>query len=336
MEQAHVEEKSTTAGEEEADFIAIPVSALQSDTVTQFDLYIRGKGETPVLYRSADLPFSEEAWARLHERKIGVLWIPSSQSRAYRLYLEANLGAILSDRSVPLEERSELLYQSAQGLVKEVLQDPRAGDLMQRSGTMVEHMVQFMFREGRSFYHLMRVTSFDYYTYTHSVNVFVFATALAQSMGHPEEEVAEFGQGALLHDLGKSLIDDTILNCPGRLTPEQWEVMRKHPIYGHELLKEQGVESEVICDVTRHHHCKLNGKGYPDGLRNDEISEWCRIVTVCDIFDALTTRRSYKDAMQSFEALRLMKEEMSDELDRDVFHQFVKLMAKPDRPSKKL
>ncbi len=331
VQQAQVEETVSQNQKGDGGFISIPVSALQTDTVTQFDLYIRAKqGQAPVLYRKADLPFSEEAWARLRERNVGVLWIPSSQNRAYRMYLEQNLGSILSDRSIPLEERSELLYQSAQDLVKDALADPRAKDLMGRSGAMVEHMVQFMYREGRSFHSLMRVTSFDYYTYTHSINVFVFSTAFAQALGHDEKTVTELGQGALLHDLGKSLIDDSILNCKGKLAPEQWAVMQKHPVFGHELLKEQGVDSDIVCDVTRHHHCKLNGKGYPDHLRGEQVSHWCRIVTICDIFDALTTRRSYKEAMPTFEALRLMKDEMSDELDPELFGRFVKLMAKPN------
>ena len=329
-ESAHLE-GAVGSGMEAQGFIAIPVSLLQTDTVTQFDLYIRGKDDNSVLYRKANLPFSEEAWARLGERNIGLLWIPSSQNQAYRMYVEEHLGSILADSSIALEERSQLLYQSAQDLVKDVLEDPRSGDIIARSGAMVEHMVQFMYRDSRAFHQLMRVTSFDYYTYTHSVNVFVFATAFAQALGYDEAAVEEFGQGALLHDIGKSQIDDSILNCAGKLSAEQWQIMKQHPVYGHQLLEEQGVESDVVYDVVRHHHCKLNGGGYPDALRADEISQWARILTICDVFDALTTRRSYKDAMPSFDALRLMKEKMSDELDQNHFFQFVKLMAKPGK-----
>ena len=89
------------------------------------------------------------------------------------------------------------------------------------------------------------------------------------------------------------------------------------------------MDSEVVLDVTRHHHEKLNGKGYPDGLAGDEISHWARISTIADIFDALTTRRSYKNALDSFPSLQLMNEHMKEEIDMDFFRCCVDLMAHP-------
>lgn len=326
--QASIFMAGETVGSECQGYVPVPVSTLQRDTITTFDLYIRARaGEAPVLYRKADLPFSQEAWNRLRERKVGVVWIRSDQGTLYRGYVEKNIGVILADRSIPVEHRSALLYDSAQSLVQEVLADPRSGELLQRSADMVLHMVRFMFDEGHSFQALMRVTSFDYYTYTHCVDVFVYSTALAQRLGFSEKEVREFGQGALLHDVGKSLIDPEVLNCRGKLSDDQWRVMKMHPIYGYELLKEQGVTSQVVLDVTRHHHEKLTGAGYPDQLSNGQISPYVRIAAMTDVFCALTTRRPYKDAMSTFSSLQLMKEKMLEELDAELFGTFVKLMA---------
>jgi len=316
-------EKSELVG-----FVSVPVATLRLDAATEFDLYLPPRGgKPPVLYRNGHLAFTEEAKARLDAGKIGRLLVPAKQGSVYRRYIERNLGSILSDPSVPMEERTTLLYGSAKGLVKEILDDPRSGGLLERAGNMVEHMVQFMFAESRSFQHLMRVTSFDYYTYTHSVNVFVFSTGLAQRLGCSQEEALDFGQGGLLHDVGKSQIDPTIVNCRGKLSDEQWQEMKKHPVYGQDIMQQQGEENPVILDVIRHHHEKLSGNGYPDGLAGDELSLWVRISTIADVFDALTTRRSYKEAMDSFPSLRLMKEEMSKDLDPDVFRAFVELMG---------
>jgi len=102
-----------------------------------------------------------------------------------------------------------------------------------------------------------------------------------------------------------------------------------HPAYGHKILVEQGVDDQMVLDVVRHHHEKRNGVGYPDGLRGDGISFFTAVTTIADIFDALTTRRSYKDAMSSFDALRLMKEKMADELAPDLFKQFIVMIGSP-------
>jgi HD-GYP domain-containing protein (c-di-GMP phosphodiesterase class II) len=310
------------------EFLTIPLHTLRLGTTTDFEMYLPGPpGKPPVLYRGRSLPFHEEDMERLSAHRVENVLVPLSDSGAYRLYVESNLGQILSDTAVPLEERCTVLYSSAQSLVKSVLEDPRSGTILERSGAVVGHMVGFLYREKRSFHHLMRLTSFDYYTYTHSVNVFVFSTGLAQRLGYPEAEVQEFGQGGLLHDLGKSQIDPEIVNFKGKLSDEQFRIMKQHPGFGHQLLLEQGEVSQVILDVTRHHHEKLNGRGYPDGLAAAEISRWARIATIADIFDALSTRRSYKSAMNSFESLRLMKDLMAEEIDMKYFRAFVELMS---------
>ncbi len=310
-------------------FISIPVASLRHDLVADFEIYLPVKDCEPVLYRTADLPFTAEARERVTAANHESVLIRATDQAAYNRYLERNLGEILNDSSLPMEKRATALYQCSQNLVKEILADPRSGEMMERTGNIVSHTVELLFRESTSFEHLMRVTSYDYYTYTHSVNVFVFSTSLAQRLGHSADEIRIFGQGALLHDVGKSKISPDIVNARGKLTNEQWNEMRLHTVYGDEILREQGVTNPIILDVTRHHHEKLNGKGYPDGLKGDEISHWARICTIADIFDALTTRRSYKEAMNSFPGLQFMREHMSDEIDQQYFRAFVGLMGRP-------
>lgn len=310
------------------DFLPIPLAAVQQDTATSFDLYIRAQpGAPPTLYRSASIPFSEEAMERLLKRNIGMLWIRATDRAHYRRYVEEHLGTILADTSITMEKRSELLYDSAQEMVKDVLADPRASGMVRRSSLLVQHMVKFLYTQSRAFQHLIQVTSYDYYTYTHSVDVFVYSITLAERLNHGEDQVQDLGQGALLHDIGKSLIDPDILNCKGALSDEQWAVMRTHPLLGEQLLREQGVHNRVMLDVVRHHHEKTTGKGYPDGLPAQAISSWVRIAAIADIFSALTTRRPYKEAMSTFAALQLMKDKMAEELDKQYFRVFVQLMA---------
>jgi len=309
-------------------YLAVPVHALRLDEVADFALYIySAKTDQHVLYRSANLPFTGEALERLNSHGVAELYVSREESPALTRYLEAHLGDLLSDDRLEVEQRSSIMYESARNLVQEAMEDPRSGKLIERSSDMVGHMVKFIFEEGRSFESLMKVCSYDYYTYTHSVNVFTYCMALAEHLGMAQQDVHAFGQGALLHDIGKSKLPLDVINSPGKLTDEQWELMRLHPVYGYELLQEQGVTDPVVLDVTRHHHEKLNGRGYPDQLSSDEISRWSRMCTIVDIFDALTTRRSYKDARHSFESLQFMRTHMSDELDPHLFKAFIGMMG---------
>jgi len=313
-------------------YLSIPVHTLRVDMVTNFSLWLVPRpGATPVLYRGENLPFTEEIRQRLETHGVTRLYVSNSEKELVRQYIERNMEALLADPEVPVEERSELMYESAQNLVREAMEDPRSGKLVERSSEMVPHMVSFIYNQKRSFQCLLRVCSHDYYTYTHSVNVFTYCVALAQHLGFPEAEVKRFGLGALLHDVGKSSLPLDVINSPGRLTDEQWELMRLHPVHGYDILVEQGMKDDIVLDVTRHHHEKINGKGYPDRLEGEQISHWARMCTIVDIFDALTTRRSYKEARHSFESLQFMRAHMADEIDLDLFRGFVALMGQQDK-----
>jgi len=311
-----------------SDYFTIAIDSLKSDLVTGFDLYLSPKtGTEPVLYREKSLPFDERIRERLRENKIPEFLVKNTDRKAWVEYSVAVLPEYLADSSKPVEERAGILYESAQGLVQELLTNPKSEDLVAQSREAAGGMVDFLAKESTSFYELMQLTSYDYYTYTHSVNVFVYSVSLARKLGKDGPELDEFAHGALMHDIGKRLIDNDITNAPGGLSEEQWQQMQMHPVHGFEILTQQGETSQIALDVTRHHHEKLNGRGYPDGLKGDEISEWARIATIADIFDALTTQRSYKDAMDTFPALQFMKEKMSEELDPHFFQTFVGLMA---------
>lgn len=312
-------------------YLAVPLDLMRDDSVTDFDIYLspQRQGEQFVLYRERHLPFTAEVRQRLREAGVEEIFVESSQQKEYQQYLEGNLGAVLADAKVAPERKSKVLYTSLTGLIGEVMADPRSGDVVPRSADVVNHTCRFLYDQQGALLHLMRVSSYDYYTYTHSVNVFVFTLALAQRVLKRSEVNEEFGLGALLHDIGKSLIAPEIVNAKGKLTDAQFEIMKKHPVYGYDLLVEQGGVGPVGLDLVRHHHEKPNGRGYPDGLKGDEISRNARIIKIADVFDALTTRRSYKDALNSFPALKLMKEEMIQELDSELFGIFVKMMGSP-------
>ena len=309
----------------------VPLSTLRVDTCLGFDLFLKtGREKAPVLFRERNTPLTAKVFSRLAERKHRNVLIRQTDEDAYARYVEAHLGALIADDSIEVNEKADIVYQAARGLMNEVMKDPRASGVVERSRDLVSNTITFMRSNQTSFEHLLKVVSYDYYTYTHSVNVFVFSIALAQRLGHTEPLALQvFGEGALLHDVGKSTIDPSIVNSRGKLTPEEWAIMRTHPERGHRILLERGGLDEMALGVVRHHHEKRRGGGYPDGLSGDKIPMLARITTIADIFDALTTRRSYKNALGSYPALKLMRDEMLEDLDPDFFQTFVMMMANP-------
>ena len=329
------EQKSYKNRDIKLHYFSISTSILQIDKIVNFDLYLlpHDKNKEPVLYRAKNLPFTEENVSRLKSQGVETLLVRSEDKIHYGHYLESNLRDILNNNNAFVQKRVEILYDVTTQAVKEMLDNPRTGDLLSRSKTLVENTLNFMFREPSAFQYMLKIASFDYYTHTHSVNVGIFALFIAREVGIPEDKLLRVGMGALLHDLGKCRVDPNILTFPGKLSPEQFEQMKKHPEYGYEILtEEQGMKDEIQLDIVRHHHEKLTGIGYPDKLKGKDISIYARISAIADIFDALTTRRTYKNAFPSFDALKLMKEEMTNELDPQIFKKFVLLMGQSNKP----
>lgn len=131
--------------------------------------------------------------------------------------------------------------------------------------------------------------------------------------GIPENEVKKIALAAVMHDIGKIAIPDRILNKPGKLTKEEYEEMKLHTVYGCEMLEKiprmrNNEAYEYAYDIARHHHERWDGKGYPDGLKGDEISIWSQIVSIADVYDALTCKRVYKNAIEADEVRRMILE----------------------------
>ncbi len=313
-------------------YIPVQVASLRVDSVIGFDLYFRPGPEQPlVLYAERHIPFTHEKHARLKESRVSILYLDARQEDHYQRYLERNLPQILADPTIPVAEKAGILYSSAQGVVKDVLENPDNPLAFERSKEIVTDTVQFIFSQETAFHDFVRATSYDYYMYTHSVNVCVFGLALAIRAGFQNQDLLrDFGNGLLLHDVGKSRIDARILNAPGKLTTEQWIQLKQHPIIGEDIVTRMSDVGDTAKDVVRHHHEKLDGTGYPDRLRGSEMTPWARIAFIVDVFDAMTTNRSFQKATTTFDALRLMRFELGSAIDQDFFRLFVAMLGQPE------
>jgi putative nucleotidyltransferase with HDIG domain len=171
---------------------------------------------------------------------------------------------------------------------------------------------------------LARLKTADDYTYMHSVAVCALMVALARQLGLDEKETREAGMAGLLHDLGKALMPMEVLNKPGKLTDEEFAIIKTHPVEGHRLLVEGKTASATVLDVCLHHHEKVDGSGYPDRLPADRISLHAKMGAVCDVYDAITSNRPYKAGWDPAESIRKMTEWSKGHFDERVFQAFVK------------
>ena len=174
---------------------------------------------------------------------------------------------------------------------------------------------------------LARLKNHDDYTYMHSVAVCGLMIALALQLEMDEETVRLCGLAGLLHDIGKMDIPMSIINKPGKLTDDEFTLVRNHPQAGHAMLSRAKDIHPMVLAVCLHHHEKISGNGYPHQLAGDQISIYARMGAICDVYDAITSERSYNKGWHPADALRSMSEWTNDHLDSRIFQAFVKSLG---------
>ena len=175
---------------------------------------------------------------------------------------------------------------------------------------------------------LLKLKEYDDYTYTHSINVATLSLLLGVNMQLPRQQLVSLTSGALLHDVGKCKIPKEILFSPRRLTPEEFELVKKHPIFGHEIAERSSLEDDIAEEIILDHHERVDGSGYPRGKKGDEISPFTSIVSVADEYDAITTMRAYSDARNPYIAVSAIIEDAGlGKLNPDIASILVKTMG---------
>lgn len=308
------------------DFIPIDLNSFRINSILDFNLFIRLDDEY-ILYRAPSMPFTENTRQSLLEHGVFHLYILNDDRKSYQRYIETNLNDIINDTTINEESKSTIIYDSAKMLVKDLMEKPTLPENMQRSLAMVESTTLNLLKTQDAFYNMLKTMSFNYSTYTHSVNVCTFALALANKIGmNDKQKLHTLGTGALLHDIGKSKIPNTILDKRGSLSDSEMDIIRRHPQYGFEIV----INSEIIPHDAHYpilqHHEREDAGGYPHGLASQDIHLYSKIVAIADVFDAMTTERSYRNAKETFPALSEMYEEAKS-FDRGLLDEFTLLMG---------
>jgi putative nucleotidyltransferase with HDIG domain len=207
-----------------------------------------------------------------------------------------------------------------------MFQEVRMGKAIssEAAGELVDEISSSVMRNPGALISLARLKTADDYTYMHSVAVCALMVALASKLDLDQKQTRDAGMSGLLHDLGKAMMPMEVLNKPGKLTDDEFRIIKSHPVEGHRMLVEGGTVSGVPLDVCLHHHEKIDGSGYPHRLKDENISMFAKMGAVCDVYDAITSNRPYKAGWDPAESIRKMTEWCNGHFDTRIFQAFVK------------
>lgn len=204
--------------------------------------------------------------------------------------------------------RARRICFESKAVVESMLREARLGKAIDAGAAMpvVEAIANSVLRNADALISVARLKTADDYTYLHSVAVCALMIALARELGLGEDEAREAGFAGLLHDFGKAVMPPEILNKPGRLTDEEYAIVKRHPVDGFRMLREGGIANKAALDVALLHHERMDGQGYPLGKAGEEIPLLARMGAVCDVYDAITSNRAYKAGWDPAESIRRM------------------------------
>ncbi|MCX7163683.1 MAG: HD-GYP domain-containing protein [Betaproteobacteria bacterium] len=223
-------------------------------------------------------------------------------------------------------QRAAKICANAKGAVVSMFNEVRMGKAIsgEAAGELVDEISSSVMRNPGALISLARLKTADDYTYMHSVAVCALMVALARKLDLDEKQTRDAGMSGLLHDLGKAMMPMEVLNKPGKLTDEEFRIIKSHPEEGHRMLVEGGSVGAVPLDVCLHHHEKVDGSGYPHRLKDAQISMFAKMGAVCDVYDAITSNRPYKAGWDPSESIRKMTEWCNGHFDARIFQAFVK------------
>jgi HD-GYP domain-containing protein (c-di-GMP phosphodiesterase class II) len=287
-------------------YLPVATAGLASASVLACDLFIqRSRRSFAELYRGRNYPLSDQDLERLRQDGIDCLYIRADDANAYREYLCQH---VLHQPKIPVALRIKALREVTRVAFEDAMAASDCGQLLNVAGDFGRDLARMVAQRSPAFSELFKTLEHDYCTFTHVCNVSLYCAVIARSLGTLDvAELADLTAGGLLHDIGKRHIPPQILNKTDKLTSDEWNLIHEHPVTGFRELANRGDLSWAQLMVVYQHHERLDGTGYPAGVKADEIHLWARICAVADVFDGLTCHRPYRRALPVADACDHLK-----------------------------
>lgn len=238
----------------------------------------------------------------------------------FYIYVEDSRLEDVSIEDERLSDLKELTMKNMSNIMKNVTEGDALGT--KSSLSVVEDLVNYIIEMGDVNKSLYDIQTFDNYTYLHSIDTGIMSIFLGISMNLNERELKELSIGAILHDIGKTKIDRNIITKPGKLTTEEFEEIKNHPIYGKEILEQNFNMTNRVLNAVEHHHERVDGSGYPYGLTKNQISKFAKIIGICDVYDSVSNDRCYRKKFNPSDAYELILAGSGSSFDEEVVRNF--------------
>jgi len=250
--------------------------------------------------------------------------VPASQEAIHPLLMET-----MHARGVAPDCRAAAMKACSKMVMQRLMESPPDEETIREAKENFYEIIDCILEVDHLSRYLLHIRDYDAYTYTHSVNVGVLSLLVARRYFRQSDrhDLRELGVGFFLHDLGKTRVNPDVVMKEGLLTDEERTEMRRHPLYGFDILKETNQLTTECKLIVLEHHEREDGLGYPYGLYGGDIHEYARICSLVDVYDALTSDRPYRQKMAPFQALNLMKEKLYDRTQRELFENLVMVLG---------
>ncbi|WDV45218.1 HD-GYP domain-containing protein [Clostridiaceae bacterium M8S5] len=243
----------------------------------------------------------------------------------YMIYVENELAKEIEIDHIIKEE----IIQSANEIIKDTIDNIsyyQDIDIIKIKDT-INNIISQLFTNDNLILQVMEIRAVNDYILKHCVKVAVLSLMTGIALGYNKQQLMDLGTGAILHDIGKALIPSEVINKPSQLTIHEYEIVKEHTNLGYVALKSQGCVNEEVCNIILHHHERVDGKGYPNGLKGNEIHEYVRIVSIADVYDALTSDRIYRKRIDSSMAIEYIVSMSGTQFDQTLAKAFIQNIA---------
>lgn len=321
------------------DFFRVRTRNLFAGVGLPFDVYYPAVGGANRELRMKRLisrgqVYSTAFHEHLLQEGIEEVYLTREDEETFFTYFNQRMREAVQSETVSREVKTLLLYDNAESVIRKAFRERPNQTSVGMGRQLAENFALHLMLDKVGAAALFSVFSKNHNIFTHCVQVALLGMSFCHFLGWSRDDVTEFGLGALFHDVGKSTLDEAILNKPGKLSKEEFEAFKQHPALGYQMLRNAQVISKPQLHVVLHHHEAMDGSGYPYGLQGSEIHSFTRIARIADCFDNLTSSRRGRESLTPYQALQTMSEQYRRTFDSRFLEAFINFLnaSESERP----